>query len=143
MSLLINSLKRKIDNCDLKLSKIVKKIGETGVDVDSGAEILFKNGFKSKIEASFKKDIGKGSIIRGEYGHITINNTWNGNDSVILSAKNKNKTKVFLESKNIYSYQIEQISKNILDGRQTVTYPGMSLDETLLNMKIIDEWLNA
>tara|TARA_X000000950_G_C13886724_1_gene649167 strand:- start:1565 stop:2593 length:1029 start_codon:yes stop_codon:yes gene_type:complete len=142
-SLLINSLKNKIDNCDFKLSKIVKKIGETGVDVDSGAEILFKNGFKSKIEASFKKDIGNASIIRGEYGYITINNTWNGNDSVILSAKNNNKTKVFLESKNIYSYQIEQISKNILDGRKTVTYPGMNLDETLLNMKIIDKWLNA
>ena len=142
-SLLVNSLKNKIDNYDFKLSKIIKKIGETGVDVDSGAEILFKNGFKSKIEASFKKDIGNRSIIRGEYGYIRINNTWNGNDSVILSAKNKNKTKAFLESKNIYSYQIEQISKNILDGRHTVTYPGMSLDETLLNMKIIDEWLNA
>ena len=47
------------------------------------------------------------------------------------------------DNKNIYSYQIEQISKNILNGKNKASYPGMNLDETLLNMKIIEEWLNA
>ena len=43
---------------------------------------------------------------------------------------------------NIFSHQIENISKSILENKTEPIYPGMSLVETLLNMKIIDEWLN-
>tara|TARA_B100000965_G_scaffold257019_1_gene216583 strand:- start:189 stop:1217 length:1029 start_codon:yes stop_codon:yes gene_type:complete len=142
-SLLINSLVNKIDSYDFSLLNIIKNFGETAVDVDSSAELLFKNGFKSKIKASFKKNIGNKSIIRGNNGEIIINNTWKGNDSVIINKKDKNEVKNFDNSKNIYFYQIEKISKNILNGHNKVTYPGMNLEETLLNMKIIDEWLNA
>ena len=43
---------------------------------------------------------------------------------------------------NIFSHQIENISKSVLENKKEPIYPGMSLVETLLNMKIIDEWLN-
>ena len=76
-------------------------------------------------------------------GEIIINDTWKGIDTIIINKKGKNEVKYLDENKSVYSYQIEQISKNILNGYRKVTYPGMDFEETLLNMKIIDEWLNA
>ena len=142
-SLLINSIVDKKENFDFSLSKIIKNIGETDVDLHSSVNLLFKSGFKSKIEASFKEDLGKKTIITGNYGEIIINDTWQGNNSVILNKKGKNEVKHFDNNKSIYSYQIEQISKNILNGYKKVEYPGMNFEETLCNMKIIDQWLNA
>ena len=143
LSLLINSVINKTDIIDFNLSNILKNYSETGVDIHSSAELLFKNGFKSKVEASFQKNIGRKSIIKGSIGEIIINNTWSGNDGVIVKKKGKDEFKNFDNYKSLYSYQIEKISENILNGNKQVEYPGMNLDETLLNMKIIDEWVNA
>ena len=54
-SLLIGSLIDEIKRNDLKLINVSKEVGATGVDIDSSAELLFPNGFSSKIYASFKK----------------------------------------------------------------------------------------
>ena len=142
-SLLINSAINKTDNLNFNLSNTFKNIGTTGVDIHSSAELLFKNGFKSKVEASFQKNIGQKSIIKGNIGEIIINNTWSGNEGVIIRKKGKNKFKNFDNKKSLYSYQIEKISENILNGNKQVEYPGMKFEETLLNMKIIDEWINV
>ena len=142
-SLLINSIINKTDISDFNISNTIKKIGETGVDIHSSANLLFKNGFKSRVEASFQKNIGQKSIIRGNIGEIIINNTWNANDNVILRTKGNDEFKNFDNNKSIYSYQIEKVSENILNGNKQIEYPGMNFDETLLNMKIIDEWVNA
>ena len=74
---------------------------------------------------------------------LVINNTWKGNDNILITKENKTNVKSFNDSKNIYSYQIEQISENILKGQNNSTYPGMRLEETLINMKILEEWLNG
>ncbi len=142
-SLLINSTINKTDNLDFNLSNTFKNIGTTGVDIHSSAELLFKNGFKSKVEASFQKNVGRKSIIKGNIGEIIINNTWSGNEGIIVRKKGKNKFKNFDNKKSLYSYQIEKISENILNGIKQVEYPGMKFEETLLNMKIIDEWINV
>ena len=141
-SLLINSINNKIDKFNFSLSNISKDISETGIDIHSSVELLFKNGFKSKVETSFKKDIGSKSVIKGNKGKIIINDTWKGNDSVVLKKEDKYQVRNFDKNKSVYFYQIEQISKNILSGHKKVLYPGMDFEETLFNMKIIDNWIN-
>ena len=47
-----------------------------------------------------------------------------------------------LLNENIFSQEINSISKSILNGSNEVLYPGMQLEETLLNMKILDYWKN-
>ena len=47
-----------------------------------------------------------------------------------------------LMNDNIFSQEIKSISKSILNGSNEVSYPGMQLEETLLNMKILDYWKN-
>jgi len=40
--------------------------------------------------------------------------------------------------KNIYSYEIEALSEALLNK----TSAGLSVEDTIINMKIIDEWKN-
>ena len=141
-SLLIGSLKNKLSSNSFEISNILTEKGETGVDINSSAEILFQDGFKSKVYASFKDDLGNKSIIYGEKGTILLNNSWLGGD-IIVSLKDKPEQKLHFETdKSIYGHQIEEISKNLIQGLNKVNFPIMSLDEILLNMKIIDDWLN-
>ena len=73
---------------------------------------------------------------------IFIDNSWSG-ENIIVHSKDNFKQKLSFEyNKNIYGYQIEEISKNLIQGLNKINFPIMSLEETLLNMKIIDDWLN-
>ncbi len=137
-SLLINSL---IGNSNFKLENVSKELCETGVDIDSYAELVFESGFKSSLYASFKKNL-RSSIIEGEKGSIIINDTWSSKDSIEIKS-DKNYSMKFDKVKNIYSYQIECISKNLLNKNYKPTFPVMSLNETVNNMEIIDLWLNS
>ena len=142
-SLLIASLIKKNNIKNFKISNIVKEIGETNVEVDSFAKISFENGFYSKIKASFKKELGNKSEIKGEKGSIIIEDTWLGSNNIIKINDNGHKVINVKNDINIYSYQIQNISKSILNNVFTPQYPGINLRESLLNMKIIDEWVNA
>lgn len=141
-SLLIASL---IDNHNinnLELINIQNEMGETGVDIDSYAEILFENGFKSKIQSSFKRNLGNQSIISGDKGSLIINDTWKGNE-IVKKTNTSNEELELNTFKNIYTHQILQISKNIINNENRPNFPGMNLDETILNSKIIEKWAYA
>ena len=141
-SLLIASL---IDNHNInnfKLINIQNEIGETGVDIDSYAEILFENGLKSKIKSSFKRNLGSQSIVKGDEGILVINDTWKGN-KIIKKTGNLSEELELNTFKNIYSHQILQISKNIINNDNKPNFPGMNLDETILNSKIIEKWAHV
>ena len=43
---------------------------------------------------------------------------------------------------NIYFYEIDTLSKNILEDKKKPDFPGMTFDDSLINMSIIQEWLN-
>ena len=141
-SLLIGSLKNKLNTNSLKIVNVIVEKGETGVDIDSKAELSFQDGFRSKIHASFKNNLGSKSVIYGEKGTIFLNNSWSGGNIIVHSKDNSEQKLSFANNKNIYGYQIEEISKNLIQGLNKINFPIMSLEETLLNMKIIDDWLN-
>ena len=142
ISQLIASLIPDIDCNSIKILNKKKEIGSTGVDLDSYVELQFDNKFKSKIGASFTKNLGKETRIIGEKGELLIENTWHGHPSIIKVKGEKNYEINVKCNENIYSYEIENISKSVLENKKESIYPGMSLIETLLNMKILDEWLN-
>jgi len=142
ISQLIASLIPDIDCNSIKVLNKKKEIGSTGVDLDSYAELQFDNKFKSKIGASFTKNLGKETRIIGEKGELLIENTWHGDPSIIKIKGEKSYEINVKCNENIFSYEIENISKSVLENKKESIYPGMSLIETLLNMKILDEWLN-
>ena len=141
-SLLIASLKNKLNMNSLEILNAIVEKGETGVDIDSKAELSFQDGFRSKIHASFKNNLGSKSIIYGEKGTIFLNDSWSGGNIIVHSKDNFEQKLSFANNKNIYGYQIEEISKNLIQGLNKINFPIMSLEETLLNMKIINDWLD-
>lgn len=141
-SLLIASLKKDIDYKNFKIMNIKKEIGQTGVDIDSSAVIQFEGGFTSIIKSSFKRNIGSQSIIRGKKGSITIHDTWFG-DIIKKTIEDRTYELKKRYYPQVFSYEIENISDAILKNLKEVSAPGMSLEETLLNTKILEEWFNA
>ena len=142
ISQLVASLIPGIDINNFQLTNKKKEIGSTDVDIDSSAELQFDKKFICLIAASFKKNLGKKTKIIGEKGEILIENTWLGDPSTIKIKAQKNyeiNTKI---NDNIFSYEIKNISQSILMKKKEPDYPGMSLAETILNMKILEEWLN-
>ena len=73
---------------------------------------------------------------------MIINDTWKGN-RIVKKIDNFNKELELDTFKNIYTHQILQISKNIINNENRPNFPGMNLDETILNSKIIEKWAYA
>ena len=140
-SLLINSIINKNAN-NVIISNIIREIGETGVDVNSSAKLKFDNEFISNIYCSFKENLGSQTVIKAEKGNIIIPDTWKGQEIIIKYKNEKEKIINFKNKKNIYTYQIEQISSNLLDGITKPNFPVMNISETISNIKIIEGWLN-
>ena len=44
--------------------------------------------------------------------------------------------------KSIYAIEIENISQDILNRKTFVSFPGMQIGETYINMKLLDNWLH-
>ena len=141
-SLLIGSLISKVNTDNLKLQNVVRQIGETGVDIESSAELSFQSGFKSKIFSSFKSNLGYSSIIKGEKGKKILNNTWAGGDIILKVTNNSNKIIEQDSNINIYSCQIKEISNRILNKMNSPSFPVMSINETIKNIKVVENWIN-
>ena len=143
LSVIISKL---IGNFNYENIKILNKkidIIETGVDVDSFIELDFGNNFVANIQTSFKKNLGMQTQIKGEVGDLTIENTWTGNPSVIkINSKEKGLKEIKINCyDNIYSYEIENLSKCLLEKKKEPEFPILTFNDTLENMKIIDKWL--
>jgi predicted dehydrogenase len=141
-STLIASLISKINYDKVQLIEKKKNIGITGVDIDASVDLIFENGFKSKIYASFSKDLGRSSKIIGSEGQLIIENTWHAKPALI-SIISKEDKKIYVKcNDNIFSYEIEAISKCLLEKKKKPTFPGLTIEETHGNMKILEKWLN-
>ena len=44
--------------------------------------------------------------------------------------------------KNVYIMQIEEISNTIIKNKKEINFPGMTINETTLNVKILEMWKN-
>lgn len=142
MSLLVASL---IDNLDMenyKLTDIQTDYLYSDIDVHSFAKINFDNKFISNITVSFRDDIGKKTVILGENGKIILENIWNSEQPKIEIVGKTNKILNFENQKNIYSLEIENISKDIIDNKTESSFPGINKKEILFNTKLINSWIN-
>jgi predicted dehydrogenase len=142
MSLLVASLIDNLDITNFKLKNIKTDYLDSEIDIHSFAKINFDNKFSSEVTVSFRDDIEKKTIILGENGKIILENNWNSEKSKIEVIGKINKVFKFENIKNIYSLEIENISKNIIDNKYEASFPGMNKKEILLNTKLIYNWIN-
>ena len=48
----------------------------------------------------------------------------------------------FKNNKNIYSYQIQNISNQLLSKKTNPEFPSMTLKEIEINTKLLNDWIN-
>ena len=142
-SILVASLISKIDFNRIEVLNKKKEIGPTGVDMNSLAELNFGNNFKSKVIASLTKNLGKKTKIIGTKGELIIEDTWSPTNISLINVIGKNKETIKIKChNNVYAYEIDTLSTCILENKKEPNFPGMTINETLENMKILDKWLN-
>lgn len=141
-STFIGSLENQITfkNVEVLDKKVI--IGQTGVELDSYATLKFDNGFISKVGSSFSNNLGRKTEIIGSDGKIIIEDTWTANPSKLIIKKKTKETVLEIKSKkNIYSYEIDALSDEILN-KNLSNNKLININQSVVNMQIIDAWKN-
>ena len=87
------------------------------------------------------------AIIEGSNGKIIVDNPWMpGRDggpyhSTIRIIKNgKEEIKEFKGPEHLFFFEAELSSQSILKDKVQVPHPGMTWQDTLENLKVLDQW---
>ena len=143
ISLLIASLIENLDITKFNIEDIKTEYLESDIDISSFAKINFENKFYSYISTSFTQNIGVNTSIIGEDGVVTLENSWNSKKNILKLTGKFNEEKIFNFKKNVYTLEIENISKDIIENKTESTFPGPNKKHTLLNNKLINYWIGG
>ena len=123
------------------------EIGKTGVDEVSSAIMEFDNGVTAEANTAIMKNMDNNAIIDGSDGKIIIDDPWmpgrNGGPyhSIIRIIKNeKEELREFKGPEHLFFFEAELSSQTILKEKQQAPYPGMTWEDTLGNLKVLDLW---
>ena len=144
LSTFVNSLTFCVDLSDIRLEKVDTLYCESGVDIFSKAVLNFNDKFKSKITCSFKDTLDQSTKIIFENGSLHINETWTPKQNMTINLINNHNSNIinFKNNDNIYSYQIQSISEQLLNKKITPSFPSMSMKEIEINTSIMESWIN-
>ena len=123
------------------------KIGETGVDEISSAVMEFDNGIISEVRTAIMKNMENNAVIEGSNGKIIVDNPWmpgrDGgpyNTNIKIIKNGKEEVKNFTGPEHLFFFEAELSSQSIIKEKQEVPYPGMTWEDTLGNLKVLDQW---
>ena len=123
------------------------KVGETGVDEVSSAFMEFDNGLAAEAHTAIMKNMDNNAIIEGSDGKIIVDDPWmpgrNGGPyySIIRIIKNnKEEIREFKGPEHLFFFEVELSSQTILKEKQQVPHPGMTWEDSLSNIKVLDQW---
>jgi len=108
-----------------------------GIDISASAILKYKSGAICTLNCWFNAFIGRYSEIIGTKGLIEIPETFFSSDLKISVTTEDGKKEIEVENNDRFLFEIEDFVNAILNNRQ----PLISLDETLMNMKIIEQIL--
>jgi predicted dehydrogenase len=145
-SLLIARLLQKQDQ-ELKfdLQDVTGKINFRGTDDEAHAKIIFKNQFKAELDIAITKKMENSIIISGSKGKIAIHDPWLPNKKVFLEVVTKSKKyeKEIISKYSIYANSIKYASDLIEKKETKCKFPLMTLEDSMINMQIVNKWKNA
>ena len=114
---------------------------KSGVDDDATAILNYDDKFEGKIHVSFKNNLNNICIINGTKGSIKINEPWLPNNKSSIEVTNKKH--FYIKSINsglsVYANQIEKVSENFINQNNSSNL--FDIEKSLINMKIINNWL--
>ena len=116
-----------------------------GTDDEACTTIVFENGLEAKLNTAIRKKMDNTSLITGSKGKMIINEPWlPGKKSYIeIESKSKNYKKEITSKYSIYANTIKIASDFIIKELTKCEYPLMTWEDSMINMKIINEWKNS
>ena len=125
------------------------KIGETGVDEVAHAHIKFKNGVEAKVSTAIRESMKNNALIKGADGTIELTDPWTpGKNSgpyqtKIIIKKNNQEDIIDLKGpEQLFFFEAELASQCIAKEKLQAPFPAMTWDDTLGNLKSLDQWRN-
>ena len=125
------------------------KIGETGVDEVAHAHVKFKNGVEAKVSTAIRESMKNNALIKGADGTIELTDPWTpGKNSGPYHAKiiiKKNNQEEIIDLKGpeqLFFFEAELASQCIAKEKLQAPFPAMTWDDTLGNLKSLDQWRN-
>ena len=126
------------------------KIGETGVDEISHGILEFENDIIAEVSTAIRENMINNAVIIGSEGKIELDQPWApGRDggpyhSTIKIIKNdKTESIDFKGPEHLFFFEAELSSQTIIKQKLQVPYPGMTWEDTLGNLKTLDQWRHA
>jgi len=123
------------------------KIVDTGVDVIAKAILKFDNNIEAHVATAVLEDMVNNTVIEGSEGSIELDQPWApGRDGgpyhskIKISNHYKEDIVEFKGPEHLFFFEAELASQTILKQRQEVPHPGMTWEDTLGNLKVLDEW---
>ena len=145
-ALLIARLFKKNDDLlKFKLKNSFGTVNIRGTDDEACTTIVFENGLEAKLNTAIRKKMDNTSLITGSKGKMIINELWlPGKKSFIeIENKSKNYKKEITSKYSIYASTIKIASDFIIKKLTKCEYPLMTWEDSMINMKIINEWKNS
>ena len=141
---LSNLLNENIDFSNFKMKDVSGKICSTGVDELAYGTLSIDNRINIKMNTSIRKEMDNFSTIFGSKGKIKIPEIWSPGKKNILeiSIGNSYYKKIITSKLSLFGNQIKQASMQIENSKKEGIYPQMSWKESILNMILIDNWIN-
>ncbi|MFO1144036.1 MAG: aldo/keto reductase [Amaricoccus sp.] len=123
------------------------KLGESGVDEWAVAILTFPNGIIA--ECACAVSLAQENVLRvlGTKGRIEVPNFWfaSGHEGgvgkiTVVASSGEARTVEVEEPGWLYSFEADAAGEAIRAGRQEFAAPGMSWDDTLGNLRVLDKW---
>lgn len=108
---------------------------QDGVDILFTAVLKYDNNIIATINCGFNAFSRVFSEIIGTKGLLEIPDTFLGNQGSIFLTTDDGKKEISIEASDRYMLEVEDFADSIINDRK----PFLSLDETVRNMKIIDQ----
>jgi len=123
------------------------RISDTGVDEIAKAILKFDNNIEAHVATAILENMVNNAIIEGSEGSIELDQPWApGRDggpyhsTIKINTYDKEDIVEFKGPEHLFFFEAELASQTILKQRQEVPYPGMTWEDTLGNLKVLDEW---
>ena len=123
------------------------RIGDTGVDEVAKAILKFDNNIEARVSTAILENMENNAVIEGSLGKIELNQPWApGRDggpyhsTIKIITHDKEDIVEFKGPEHLFFFEAELASQTILKQRLEVPHPGMTWEDTLGNLKVLDEW---